>query len=361
LKVEFADPTHGSKYKLVFEALKLKLSKVPFSMSAFADTPPPEEPSTPLRSVLDSVSKLSSSFIKHTDSPGGTSRTKKALQPRSLWDVLEEQDQFITGILDVQLRCREARGKRDIKEKELRSLLDAEGYGKKAGRGPIPLPSTPEIFVNGVRPENATMFKSALYPALLDFHVEGTVKAVPVDLSDPPNDFASALPKPRRNVVQERLTSCKVIVKTGDDLRQDQLVIMMIQLMDRLLKRAALDLCLTPYSIIATSHNTGLVEFVDKATPISAVLSQYNGSILQYLREKSPRKGEKYDVAPEALDAYIRSCAGYCVITYILGVGDRHLGASRCSSWFSIAVLTAKFFCFDRQYYAAIDGSLFSH
>lgn len=285
-----------------------------------------DEPSTPLRSVLDSMSKLSSSLIKHSEGPHSTNRTGKLLQPKSVWEVLEEQDKFVTGIQDVQLRCRETRGKRDIKEKELQRLLQSEGYGKKSERGPIPLPSSPDIFVNGVQPEKATMFKSALYPALLDFNVEGTMKASPTDIPDTSNDMVSAVPASRRNATNERLLNCKVLVKTGDDLRQDQLVIMMIQLMDRLLKRAALDLCLTPYSIIATSPDTGLVEFVDKATPISSILSQYNGSILNFLRDKAPRKGANYDVSPEAMDAYIRSCAGYCVITYILGVGDRHLG-----------------------------------
>jgi len=27
----------------------------------------------------------------------------------------------------------------------------------------------------------------------------------------------------------------------------------------------------------------------------------------------------------DAMDNYVRSCAGYCVITYLLSVGDRHL------------------------------------
>ena len=121
------------------------------------------------------------------------------------------------------------------------------------------------------------------------------------------------------------LTSYKVIVKTGDDLRQDQLVIMMIQLMDGLLKRGTLDLCLRPYSIIAMSPSSGLVEFVDNSMPISQVLANYNNSIMQFFRTHAPKSGAKYNVRPEVISTYVRSCAGYCVITYILGVGDRHL------------------------------------
>ena len=68
------------------------------------------------------------------------------------------------------------------------------------------------------------MFKSALYPAVLDFLIEPSI----------PNDS--------RKQTQVIHPTYKVMIKTGDDLRQGQLVIMMIQLMERLLKRGTLDL-----------------------------------------------------------------------------------------------------------------------
>jgi len=274
---------------------------------------------TPFKSIVDSVSKLGSSLRKAEATGNDRERvTKNAAKKRSMWDVLVEQDTFITGVLDIQQRCRDARGKKDAKEAELKALLSKEGYDRKQTREPVPLPSRPDLFVNGVHPETALMFKSALYPALLDFYVEGTMR----------HDERSSMRNTEKTdykLNDGRLTSYKVIVKTGDDLRQDQLIIMMIQLMDGLLKRAALDLCLTPYSIIATSPTSGLVEFVDGAVPISQVLSKFNGSILQFFQSVAPQKGAKFDVRPDVISNYVRSCAGYCVITYLLGVGDRHL------------------------------------
>ena len=40
-----------------------------------------------------------------------------------------------------------------------------------------------------------------------------------------------------------------MIYKKGDDLRQDQFILQMLSLMDRLLKRENLDLRLTPYKV----------------------------------------------------------------------------------------------------------------
>mmetsp|Transcript_4800 Transcript_4800/g.11028 ORF Transcript_4800/g.11028 Transcript_4800/m.11028 type:complete len:119 (+) Transcript_4800:1084-1440(+) len=102
-------------------------------------------------------------------------------------------------------------------------------------------------------------------------------------------------------------------MKTGDDLRQDQLVMMMIKLMDRLLKRASLDLCITPYSIIATSPSSGMIEFVEQSVPLSAILANHNNSVLQFFRSVAPQKGTKYGVRPDVISSYVRSVAGKAV------------------------------------------------
>jgi len=91
-----------------------------------------------------------------------------------------------------------------------------------------------------------------------------------------------------------------------------------------------LDLCLKPYPIMAMSQDTGLVEFVEGSIPISQILANHNNSILSFFKSVAPLQGAKYDVDPNIMQTYIRSCAGYCVITYLIGVGDRHLYVTQC-------------------------------
>ncbi|KAL7569147.1 hypothetical protein ACA910_016976 [Epithemia clementina (nom. ined.)] len=316
LKVEKQSPTHGARYHQVFAALEERLSLTEFAPPGVFHVATQDDivnsSSRQFRSIVDSVSKIGSSLL-HSDNASTSGEaapsSRKPSSKRTVWDVLVAQDKFITGVMDVQQRCRDTRGKKDAKETQLKSILAKEGFDRSPQRHAFPLPSAPNVLVNGLRPATAKMFKSALYPALVEFNVEAVLPWPTQEYSHPQNSTAGY----------------KVIVKTGDDLRQDQLIIMMIQLMDGLLKRAALDLCLTPYSVIAMSPTSGLVEFVDGSIPISQILTNHGGSIMQFFQSTAPENGAKYDVRPETMATYVRSCAGYCVITYILGVGDRHL------------------------------------
>jgi len=229
--------------------------------------------------------------------------------------VLLAQDKYFTELMDALVTARNEPGRKPEKVAKFRELLFARGLDKIAFAPDktVPLPSAPTVFVEGVNPLTATMFKSALYPALLELNVV------------PPKAVGHEKMQSQR-VPSER-SSFKLIVKAGDDLRQDQLVMQVIYLMDGLLKRSTLDLRLRPYSIIATNSSppAGLVEYVEGSLPVSAVLAQYNNSILKFLQHFNPQKSSELGVTNEAMQNYVRSCAGYCVITYLMGVGDRHL------------------------------------
>ncbi|KAI1259867.1 phosphatidylinositol 3 [Xylariaceae sp. FL1019] len=159
---------------------------------------------------------------------------------------------------------------------------------------PIPMPLDPSVMVTGVVPEETRVFKSSLSPIMVTFKTT----------------TGSKYP---------------IIFKTGDDLRQDQLVIQIITLMDQLLQKENLDLKLSPYKILATSTTAGASQFVPSQT-LSAISSKFNANpALAYLRQHNPDDRAYLRVRKETLDTFAKSCAGYCVITYILGVGDRHL------------------------------------
>ena len=59
------------------------------------------------------------------------------------------------------------------------------------------------------------------------------------------------------------------IFKQGDDLRQDQLVMQLINLMDKLLKRVNLDMSLTPFKVLATSTDDGIMQCITGAFNIA--------------------------------------------------------------------------------------------
>lgn len=89
------------------------------------------------------------------------------------------------------------------------------------------------------------------------------------------------------------------------------------------MRQENLDLKLTPYKVIATSTDHGFVQFID-SVPLAEILAN-DFSILNFLRKHAPSKSTASGVSTEVMENYVKSCAGYCVVTYLLGVGDRHL------------------------------------
>jgi phosphatidylinositol 3-kinase len=153
------------------------------------------------------------------------------------------------------------KGKKDLKETTMRTMLSEEGRMLLPdGLDSVPLPLDPSCSISGLDPSSVILFRSAMYPALIDFSAhkldekddlkfaqrEEAVKsdhALSTDHRDEADTEAAAIKKS---------LTYKIIFKSGDDLRQDQLVMQLISLMDSLLKKVNLDLGLLTYGILAT-------------------------------------------------------------------------------------------------------------
>jgi len=208
---------------------------------------------------------------------------------------LERQHKFLDKIVNLVKTVAKESGNRKKKIEKFQSLISESKDSKEfsfVNFDAIPFPLDPDVRITGIVASKATLFKSSLMPAKITFTT---------DLGE---EYVA-------------------IFKLGDDLRQDQLILQIITLMDQLLRRENLDLRLTPYRVLATSSRHGMMEFVD-AFPIAEILSS-EGSILNFFRKYNSHESGPYGVKAECMDTYVKSCAGYCVITYLLGVGDRHL------------------------------------
>ena len=78
--------------------------------------------------------------------------------------------------------------------------------------------------------------------------------------------------------------------------------------------------------VVVTGASSGIVQFVEDSKAISDILAENQSSILNYLRSNNPDAAAPGGVRADAVDAFTKSCAGYCVITYSRcrnGVGPR--------------------------------------
>jgi len=118
-----------------------------------------------------------------------------------------------------------------------------------------------------------------------------------------------------------------IIFKNGDDLRQDMLTLQVITIMDSIWHREGMDLRMMPYNCLATGSQVGMIEVVMNATTVHqvqkkagkiAALQLDSSQLFKWIKDKNKSKVD------QAINTFTSSCAGYCVATFILGIGDRH-------------------------------------
>ncbi|PVV02464.1 hypothetical protein BB560_003081, partial [Smittium megazygosporum] len=216
-------------------------------------------------------------------------------------EVLRKQSDLVLKLSKVATKVAKSKESRARKIDLLREYLD-DPSNELVNFSPLPHPLDPKIIVTGVVPSKGSVFKSAMSPLLIVF------KTLEDDGSQ--GEYS-------------------IIFKSGDDMRQDQLVLQIIGVIDKMLISEGLDLKLIKYNVLATGIDKGMTEFV-KSMSLSQILSENNNRLFNYLLKISNQKqsgefGDRRLGIDTVMENYVKSCAGYSVITYLLGVGDRHL------------------------------------
>ena len=119
-----------------------------------------------------------------------------------------------------------------------------------------------------------------------------------------------------------------VMIKSNDDLRQEVFVMQMIHFYQSVFAKASLPIWLKTYRILSTSKDTGMIEFLIDSTSIDSLKKTdkfpSSGNLRDYFEmiygdpESKPFKAAQRN--------FMLSLVGYSLVSYLLGLKDRHNG-----------------------------------
>ncbi|NXY57768.1 P3C2G kinase, partial [Callaeas wilsoni] len=160
------------------------------------------------------------------------------------------------------------------------------------------LPLNPALVVQGIEAHSCSYFTSNAFPLKISF----------INANAPSGNI-------------------NVIFKIGDDLRQDMLVLQIIRVMDSIWLQEGLDMQMIIYRCLSTGKGQGLVQMVPDATTLAKIHRE--SGLIGPLKENTIKKWFRHhhpleSSYQEAIKNFFYSCAGWCVVTFILGVCDRH-------------------------------------
>ncbi|XP_024378951.1 phosphatidylinositol 4-kinase beta 1 isoform X2 [Physcomitrium patens] len=114
-----------------------------------------------------------------------------------------------------------------------------------------------------------------------------------------------------------------MIVKSGDDCRQEHLAVQLIGHFYDIFQEAGLPLWLRPYEVIVTSSHTALIETIYDTASIHSIKSRNSDvtSLREFFCKKYVEGSPAFKLAQRN---FVESMAGYSILCYILQVKDRH-------------------------------------
>jgi hypothetical protein len=204
--------------------------------------------------------------------------------------VLNNSYSFIKNISNILLFS----NNNDNLIKEINIHLKKEKYFDIC---PISLPIDPNQITIDLDVENIEFKNSATRPVLLTFN---------------------CIKKDINNLIYNTNFS---ILHKKEDIRKDYIIVKIIYLMDLIIKRELdIDLHLINYNILPITTDDGFIEIVPNSETLYNIHEKFKFTIQNFIIENN---GE---LPIELLrNRFVQSCAGYCVISYLLGIGDRHL------------------------------------
>uniref|UniRef100_A0AC11ANX7 Phosphatidylinositol-4-phosphate 3-kinase catalytic subunit type 2 gamma n=1 Tax=Ovis aries TaxID=9940 RepID=A0AC11ANX7_SHEEP len=214
---------------------------------------------------------------------------------KALRDEFSKEQKLIKILGDIGEKVKTASDpqRQDVLKKELGRLEEFFWCTKTCH-----LPLNPALCVQGIDGDACSYFTSNALPLKITF-----INANPMG----------------KNI--------SVIFKAGDDLRQDMLVLQIIQVMDNIWLQEGLDMQMIIYRCLSTGKGQGLVQMVPDAVTLAKIHRHFGpigplkeNTIKKWFSQHNPLKADYEKV----LRNFFYSCAGWCVVTFILGVCDRH-------------------------------------
>ncbi|KAL0039390.1 hypothetical protein WJX79_005779 [Trebouxia sp. C0005] len=116
-----------------------------------------------------------------------------------------------------------------------------------------------------------------------------------------------------------------VIVKSGDDCRQELLAVQLISTFHDIFQEAQLPLWLRPYEVLVTSNRTALIELIPDSLSIHTIKAKSppGASLRDHF---IARHGQGTPECLEAQRNFVESMAGYSLVCFFLQIKDRHNG-----------------------------------